>query len=82
MGRLVYVREVITSSGSRGRNLETNFGVKLQDREAEPRFAGQQRDSGAGRGGPGGAGGAAGRQIYITNVCSVLYELHLILPLQ
>uniref|UniRef100_A0A093UVE3 Putative RNA-binding protein n=1 Tax=Talaromyces marneffei PM1 TaxID=1077442 RepID=A0A093UVE3_TALMA len=49
-------------------NLMGRLVYVREDREAEPRFAGQQRDAGAGRGGPGGAGGAAGRQIYITNL--------------
>lgn len=58
-----------------------------QDREAEPRFTGPSSrgdHGGAPRGGfgggygPGGAGGGAagggGRQIYVSNVCCLLYH--------
>lgn len=50
-----------------------------KDREAEPRFVGgpPRGDFGPGRGGFGGgfggAPGNAGRQIYVSNVCSLFY---------
>ena len=56
----------------------------MQDREAEPRFAGPpSRELNASRGstfggnfsgggGGGGGGGSGGRQIYVSNVCNPL----------
>lgn len=59
----------------------------MQDREAEPRFAGPpSREFNAtkgstfsgnfsGGGGGGGGGGSGGRQIYVSNVCNPLAPL-------
>lgn len=78
MGRLVYVREVISTFSPHGPQLLSDT---WQDREAEPRFIG---GAGANRGGFGGVGAAGmpggfnpafggagaggGRQLYVANV--------------
>ena len=81
MGRLVYVREVHSHYFSNS----TTLTISNQDREAEPRFTGPPAggrggyDGPPGRGGFGGgfgggmAAGGGGRQIYVSNVCYILY---------
>jgi hypothetical protein len=86
MGRLVYVREVCYLFSHFPLLMSLIF-VK-QDREAEPRFTGPPAagrggyEGPPGRGGFGGGGfgggmgaggGGGGRQIYVSNVCYILF---------